>query len=131
MDFPKELKYTDQHEWLRIEGDEAVVGITDYAQHSLGDVVYVELPEKDTEIVKGESFGVVESVKAASDIYAPISGKVSSINEELEEHPEFINQSPYEKGWIIKVRYADSKELDNLMDNEAYQKFVKEQEENQ
>ncbi len=129
MDFPDELKYTNQHEWVSVERDKALIGITDYAQQQLGDVVFVELPEIGTEISKGEAFGVVESVKAASDIYAPVSGEVIEINETLEEHPEVLNQSPYEKGWIIKIRIYDISELEELMGSEAYQEFVQKEEE--
>lgn len=129
MDFPDELKYTNQHEWVSVERDKALIGITDYAQQQLGDVVFVEMPEIGTEISKGEAFGVVESVKAASDIYAPVSGEVIEINETLEEHPEVLNQSPYEKGWIIKIRIYDISEMEELMGSEAYQEFVQKEEE--
>ncbi len=124
MDIPKELRYTAEHEWVRNEGGIFTIGITDYAQQSLGDVVYVEMPELGAEISKGESFGVVESVKAASDIYAPIDGEIADIHQELDEHPEFINQSPYEKGWIVKVKPSDPGEIEELMDHSGYQKFV-------
>jgi len=122
MDFPEDLKYTNEHEWI--------IGITDYAQQLLGDVVYVELPEVGAEFNKGETFGVVESVKAASDIYAPASGEVVEINSTLGEHPEYINQSPYDNGWIIKVRLKDPSELDTLMDFSAYQSFIQQKEKN-
>jgi len=125
MVFPEELKYTDQHEWTRIESDSATIGITDYAQQSLGDIVYVELPEIGTEVKKGEEFGVIESVKAASDTYSPLTGEVTEINEDLQEHPEYINQSPYDKGWIIKIKIKDSSEINDLMNSHQYQEYIK------
>ena len=125
MVFPKELKYTDQHEWTRIESDSATIGITDYAQQSLGDIVYVELPEIGTEVKKGEEFGAIESVKAASDTYSPLTGEVTEINEDLQEHPEYINQSPYDKGWIIKIKIKDSSEINDLMNSRQYQEYIK------
>ena len=123
--FPEELKYTDQHEWTRIESDSATIGITDYAQQSLGDIVYVELPEIGTEVKKGEEFGAIESVKAASDTYSPLTGEVTEINEDLQEHPEYINQSPYDKGWIIKIKIKDSSEINDLMNSRQYQEYIK------
>ncbi len=127
MEFPEELKYTEEHEWVLVEDTIVTVGITDFAQDSLGDVVFVELPEVGAEVVAGKSFGVVESVKAVSDIYAPVSGEVVEINEELPETPEVINTSPYEDGWMIKIRIADTSDLDDLMDADAYQAFVEEE----
>ena len=129
MDFPKELKYTDQHEWARLEGEIATIGISDYAQERLGDVVFVELPEIGTETKKGEAFCVVESVKAASDIYAPMSGEVTEINQSIEDHPELVNQSPYGKGWMVRIKVSDAAEIDDLMSSDKYGKFVEEQEE--
>jgi glycine cleavage system H protein len=131
MDFPKELKYTDQHEWARFEGEIATVGITDYAQERLGDVVFVELPEVGTGTKKGEAFCVVESVKAASDIYAPMSGEVEEINKGLEDHPELVNQSPYGEGWMVKIKVSDKAEADDLMDSDKYKKFVEEEEQSE
>ncbi|MFW6137714.1 MAG: glycine cleavage system protein GcvH [Spirochaetota bacterium] len=131
MRFPEDLKYTSEHEWARIEADTATVGVTDYAQQSLGDVVYVELPETGMNLEKGKEFGVVESVKAASDIYSPLSGEVVEANEQLQDHPEYINQSPYEKGWIIKIKIEDPSEAEELMDAKAYQDYLANQEENQ
>lgn len=124
MDIPKDLMYTNEHEWVRKEGDTVTIGITDYAQQLLGDVVYVEMPEAGAAVTKGETFGVVESVKAASDIYAPVSGEVIEIHQELDDHPEFLNQSPYDRGWIIKVRPSNPVEIDVLMDQARYQEFV-------
>jgi glycine cleavage system H protein len=129
MEFPKKLRYTREHEWVLLENDTALVGITDYAQQHLGEVVFVELPEIGTELKKGEAFCVVESVKAASDVYAPLSGEVLDINEELEDQPEILNQSPYEKGWIVKIRVVASTEYDDLMKVEDYEKFTESEEE--
>jgi glycine cleavage system H protein len=130
MNFPKELRYTNQHEWFRDESGTGTIGITDYAQQALGDVVYVEMPEIGTVFSKGDAFGVVESVKAASDIFAPLSGEVIEINQALEEHPEYINQSPYGDGWIIKLKVSEPSEVNALMDSQKYQEFVKLEEEN-
>jgi glycine cleavage system H protein len=129
MEFPKNLRYTKEHEWTLLENETAIVGITDYAQEHLGDVVFVELPEIGTELKRGEALCVVESVKAASDVYAPISGGVVEINEELEAHPEILNESPYEKGWIVKIKVAESSEYDDLMSVEDYEKFIESEEE--
>ncbi|PLX78015.1 MAG: glycine cleavage system protein H [Desulfuromonas sp.] len=126
MEFPDELKYSEEHEWLLAEEDLAIVGITDFAQDSLGDVVFVELPEVGTTVETGKAFGVVESVKAVSDIYAPVSGTVEEINEELVDAPEIINTSPYEDGWLIKIRMTNKAEVDDLMDAEEYQALVEE-----
>ncbi len=127
MEFPEELKYTEEHEWVMVEEDLAVIGITDFAQDALGDVVFVELPEVGTEIDAGKAFGVVESVKAVSDIYAPISGTVEEINEDLLDAPEIINTSPYEDGWMIKIRMRDASDVDDLMDADAYQALIAEE----
>ena len=127
MEFPEELKYTEEHEWVMVEEDLVVVGITDFAQDALGDVVFVELPEEGTEVVAGKAFGVVESVKAVSDIYAPVSGTVEEINSELPDAPEIINTSPYEDGWMIKIRMSDTSELDDMMDADAYQAHIAEE----
>jgi len=127
MEFPEELKYTAEHEWVLVEGDLAVIGITDFAQDSLGDVVFVELPEVGTEVTTGKAFGVVESVKAVSDVYAPVSGTVEESNEELPDAPEILNTSPYGDGWMIKIRMSDPGELDGLMDAAAYQAHIAEE----
>lgn len=120
-DTPSDLKYASTHEWARDEGDGTVtVGITDHAQDALGDVVYVELPEVGATVTAGEEAGVVESVKAASDIYAPVSGEVIAINEVLEGAPETINDSPYDDGWFYKIKMSDAEELDDLLDADAY-----------
>ena len=123
---PEELKYTKDHEWVKIEGTEAVFGLTDHAQSEMGDITFVELPSADSEIKKAESFGTVESVKAASDIYAPLSGKVIEVNEDLESTPEIINQSPYDKGWICRVTISDASEKADLMDAVSYTKYLEE-----
>ena len=120
---PDDLLYTSDHEWLRrgeASPDEAVIGITDFAQDQLGDVVYLDLPAAGDSISAGERFGEIESVKTVSDLYAPISGEVLAVNGELEEQPELVNDSPYEDGWLIRVRIADDSELDNLLDAGAY-----------
>jgi glycine cleavage system H protein len=127
MEFPEELKYTEEHEWVMIEEDLAVVGITDFAQDALGDVVFVELPEVGTSVEAGKAFGVVESVKAVSDVYAPLSGTIEEINDDLIDAPEIINTSPYEDGWMVKIRMADASDADDLMDAEAYQALIAEE----
>ncbi|MCR4602931.1 MAG: glycine cleavage system protein GcvH [Prevotella sp.] len=119
------LYYSESHEYVRVEGDFGFIGITDYAQHALGNVVYVDMPEMDDEVTAGEEFGAVESVKAASDLNAPVSGTVIEVNEALEDQPELLNQDAYEN-WIIKVELKDKAELDSLMDAKAYEEFCKE-----
>ncbi|GAU45016.1 hypothetical protein TSUD_94510 [Trifolium subterraneum] len=121
------LKYADSHEWVKVDGNSATIGITDHAQDHLGDVVYVELPEVGAAVTQGDGFGAVESVKATSDINSPVSGKVVEINEELSNSPALVNSSPYENGWIIKVELSDSSELNKLMDSEQYTKFCEEE----
>ncbi|ABS26724.1 glycine cleavage system protein GcvH [Anaeromyxobacter sp. Fw109-5] len=127
MDFPEDLKYTREHEWARQKGSRIVIGITDFAQDQLGDVVFVELPEIGDTVKKGESFGVVESTKAVSELFAPISGKVVEVNDPLADAPETINSDPYEEGWMIAVEPSDPKEVEALMDVRAYRAFVEEQ----
>ncbi|GAB2799852.1 hypothetical protein GCM10027040_29140 [Halomonas shantousis] len=118
---PANLRYTDSHEWVLDNGDGTVtIGITDHAQEALGDVVFVELPEVGRELEAGEEFGVIESVKAASDLYSPLSGEIVEINEALEDAPETVNDSPYEDGWIAKLKLADADDLETLLDAEAY-----------
>ena len=116
------LYYSESHEYVRVEGDFGYIGITDYAQHALGNVVYVDMPEVDDEVTAGEEFGAVESVKAASDLFSPVSGTVVEVNEALDDQPELINQDAFEN-WIIKVELSDKVELDDLMDAEAYAAF--------
>lgn len=123
----KTLKFTESHEWVRDNGDGTVtIGISEHAQEMLGDVVFVELPELEAEIEAGESFSLVESVKAASDIYAPVTGEVVEVNEELSDSPELINEEPYEGGWIVKVKLSAPSELDNLKDAEEYLNSIEE-----
>ena len=118
---PEELKYVETHEWVREDSDGTViVGITDYAQGALGDVVYVELPEADSEVEMGDEVAVVESVKAASDIYAPLSGTITEVNESLEGNPELVNTDPYRDGWFFRLKLRDVEELSSLMDSESY-----------
>ena len=118
---PEELKYVETHEWAREDGDGTVIiGITDYAQAALGDVVYVELPEVDSEVEMGDEVAVVESVKAASDIYAPLSGIITEVNESLEGNPELVNTDPYRDGWFFRLKLRDVEELSSLMDSESY-----------
>ena len=126
MEFPAECKYTKEHEWIRVEGDVAEIGITNYAQDSLGDIVFLELPEAGTDVEREDSFGVVESVKAVSDLYAPLSGTIEETNEPLADTPELINEHPYSEGWIIKIKMNDPSELDGLMDAKAYEDYIKE-----
>jgi glycine cleavage system H protein len=121
------LRFTRDHEWIRLDGDIATVGITDYAQSQLGDVVYIELPEIGRVIDKGKEAAVVESVKAASEVYAPVSGEVAEVNETLAADPARVNADAMGEGWFLKLRIADPKELDELLDEDAYQRFVEEQ----
>jgi len=118
--------FTDEHEWIDVEGDTATVGITDYAQEQLGDIVFVELPDVGAQLTKGKDAAVVESVKAASDVYAPISGEVTEANDSLDEDPALVNSSPEEDGWFFKLTIADKAELDGLMDAKAYKSFCDE-----
>ncbi len=127
MKTPKELYYAETHEWVRVEGDHAYIGISDFAQDSLGEIVFVELPEVDDQLSKDDEFATVESVKAASDIIAPISGVVVEVNEDLEDSPENLNEAPYEN-WIVKIEIEDRSELEGLMDADAYEKMAKEEE---
>ena len=121
---PADLKYTDQHEWVKMDGDVAMVGITDYAQEALGDLVFVELPEVGKQVAAKDEFVVVESVKAASEVYAPISGEVTEVNESLNDAPEQINSAPYEGGWICKIKPSNASELEGLMGADQYKELV-------
>ncbi len=124
-EIPDELKYTKDHEWLKLNSDgTAVVGITDYAQESLGDVTFVELPEVGASFSQGDTFGVVESVKAASDLYLPVNGEIVEINEDLESEPEKVNTSPYRDGWLIRIKLEDASQTESLMDANAYGELV-------
>ena len=128
MKFPEELLYTDTHEWVKDEGNRAMVGLTDYAQRQLKDIVYVELPELGSLFKKGDSMGVVESVKTAADLFSPVSGKVTETNKTLKDSPQFINEDPYGKGWILKMDLRDKGELKRLLTFEAYQGVLPEEE---
>ena len=124
MEIRPELKYTKDHEWVEVEGSQATVGITDYAQGELGDIVYVEIESLDESLEKEEVFGSVEAVKTVSDLFLPVSGKVIEINESLEDSPELINEDPYEKGWIIRMEIENLEELIDLLDSESYKKLI-------
>ena len=124
MNVPAELKYTKEHEWIRVEGEEAVVGITDYAQSQLGDIVFVECETVGYALEAGETFGTVEAVKTVSDLYLPVAGEVLEFNEELEGEPELVNKDPYGKGWIVKIKISDETELDGLLNADAYKAII-------
>ncbi|NOZ62046.1 MAG: glycine cleavage system protein GcvH [Calditrichaeota bacterium] len=124
MEVPNDLLYTEEHEWVFVEDDVATIGITDYAQSELGDIVFVELPEVNDELKQMEPFGTIEAVKAVSDLFSPVSGVVVEINSALEDQPELINNSPYDEGWMIKIKLSEASELDNLMKADAYQKHI-------
>ena len=125
MEIKSELKYTKDHEWVKVEGNQAKVGITDYAQGELGDIVYVEIETLDERLEKEEVFGSVEAVKTVSDLFLPVSGKVIEINESLEDSPELINDDPYNKGWIIRMEIDNPEELKDLLDSESYKKLIR------
>ena len=124
MEIKPELKYTKDHEWIKVEGNVATIGITDYAQGELGDIVYVEIEALDEELQKEEIFGSVEAVKTVSDLFLPVSGKITHINESLEDNPELINEDPYNKGWIIKMEIQTPSELGELLDADSYQDLI-------
>ena len=132
MNFPTNVKYTNEHEWIRLEGEEAYVGITDYAQDQLGDIVFVDIPTEGETLEKGETFGTIEVVKTVSDLFLPIGGEILEVNPELEEHPELVNQDPYGKGWLdgkgwlVRIKPTDASELDELLDAEAYKQLINE-----
>ena len=121
MNFPNDIRYTSEHEWIRVEGDEAFVGITDYAQSELGEIVFVDVPTVGEEVGQGEVFGSIEAVKTVSDLNMPVTGEVLELNEELDAAPELVNNDPYGKGWIIRIAVKDAAELDKLMDAAAYE----------
>lgn len=127
MTIPNDLFYTENHEWISVDGKEAVVGITEHAQDELGDIVFVELPSVEEELDQFEEFGVIESVKAVSDVFMPVSGIVVEVNEELMDQPELINEDPYGSGWLIKVEVKDKSDLDELMDSTEYKAFIEEE----
>jgi glycine cleavage system H protein len=122
--YPSDLKYDKEHEWVRTEGDTAVIGISDFAQDQLGEVVFVDLPEAGTEVVAGETFGEIESVKSVSDLFAPVTGSVVEVNTNLSDAPETVNEDPYGDGWLIKVKMTDASEADSLMSADDYEAFV-------
>jgi glycine cleavage system H protein len=122
---PEDLHYSKDHEWVRVEGNEAIIGITDYAQNSLGDVVYVELPKSGDEFAANEAFGSVESVKAVSEVFTPVAGTVTSINESLADEPETVNSDPYGKGWMIRIKMKNPGEVDSLLTAAEYEDFTK------
>lgn len=124
MNIPESLKYTEDHEWVKVDGDIATVGITDFAQGELGDIVYVEIETEGEEIDKGEVFGTVEAVKTVSDLFMPVSGEVVEVNEELEDSPEIVNDDPYEKGWMVKIKMSNTNELDELLSADQYKEVV-------
>lgn len=124
MSIPKELRYSEDHEWIKVDGNKVRIGITAFAQSELGDIVFMELPEVGDEITLGESFGSVESVKTVSELNAPLSGKIVEINEELGDEPQFVNESPYEKGWMIVVELSDESQIDNLLTAEKYEAMI-------
>jgi glycine cleavage system H protein len=129
MEFPEDLKYSKEHEWVLVEDNVATVGITDYAQDQLGDIVFVEMPAIGDKVSKEDAFGVVESVKAVSDIYAPVSGKVMEVNDDLPDNPEMVNEDPYGDGWMIKIEMNDLEELHDLMTAAEYEEYVAEEKE--
>ena len=124
MNFPESLKYTKDHEWIRIEGNVGTVGITEYAQGELGDIVFIELPSIGKKVEVGQSFGTVEAVKAVSDLYSPVSGEVKEVNKEIQDSPELVNKESYERGWMIKITLSNPDEVKNLLDVEAYKKLI-------
>ena len=129
MEFPEDYKYSKEHEWVLVEGNVATIGITDFAQEQLGDIVFVELPAVGDKVSKEDAFGVVESVKAVSDIYAPVSGKVLEVNDDLPENPEMLNEDAYGDGWIIKIEMSDPEELGDLLSAAEYEEYVAEEKE--
>ncbi|MCX8055443.1 MAG: glycine cleavage system protein GcvH [Ignavibacteria bacterium] len=124
MNFPAELKYTQDHEWVRVDGNIATIGISDHAQGELGDVVYVDIPDDITEVSAGQSFGTIEAVKTVADLFAPVSGKVVEVNRSLNDNPEVVNKDPYGEGWMIKIELSNPAELDALMDVNAYKAML-------
>ena len=124
MNILQNLKYTKDHEWVRVEGDVAVIGITDFAQHELGDIVYVEIETVGESLGKEEVFGSVEAVKTVSDLFMPISGEILELNENLDGNPELVNTDPYNEGWMVKVKITDASELDSLLDSEGYKELI-------
>ena len=125
MSLPQDLKYTKEHEWLKVNGETAIIGITEHAQSELGDIIFIEFPNVDQKIEKNEPFGTIEAVKTVADLFAPVSGKVIEINETLEDNPEFVNSDPYVNGWIVKVSISDISEMEELMSADKYAELIK------
>ena len=125
MSLPQDLKYTKEHEWLKVDGETAIIGITEHAQSELGDIIFIEFPNIDQEIDKNEPFGTIEAVKTVADLFAPVSGKVIKINEALEDNPELVNSDPYVNGWIVKVSISDTSELKELMSADKYEELIR------
>ena len=125
MSIPTEIKYTKEHEWISLNGEVAMIGITDHAQSQLGDIVFVELPDVDTEINQNDTFGVIEAVKTVADLFAPVKGLIIELNSSLEDSPDLINSDPYGAGWIIKVKVSNSNQYDDLMSSDEYEEFIK------
>lgn len=126
MNIPSNLKYTEDHEWLKVDNNIAYIGVTDHAQNELGDVVFVEVETEGEQLEKGDAFGTIEAVKTVADMFMPVSGKVLEFNEDLDENPEIINEDPYDKGWVIKVELSDTSQMDNLMTPEQYEAHISE-----
>jgi len=126
MNFPEQLKYTNEHEWIRLDGEFAYVGITDYAQEQLGDIVFVDIPSVGDTLAQGEVFGTIEVVKTISDLFLPVSGEIIEMNGSLEDNPELVNSDPYDKGWIIKIKPSDLSQFDSLLDASAYRNLINE-----
>jgi glycine cleavage system H protein len=126
--YPEEFQYTKDHEWIQVDGDTGTIGITDHAQQELGDIVYVELPKSGDPITAAETFGTVESVKAVSEVYSPVSGEVTAVNEKLQDHPELLNSDPHAAAWLIRVHLSDPQELEKLMSSQEYEAYIQEAE---
>ncbi|MCH7691745.1 MAG: glycine cleavage system protein GcvH [candidate division Zixibacteria bacterium] len=124
MNVPSELKYTKEHEWVKVEGNMATIGITDFAQSELGDIVFVELPDVGSAVVQMKSFGTIEAVKAVSDMFSPVTGKVAEVNQTLDSDPMIINREPYEAGWIMKVELSNASEIEQLLDDSSYKSII-------
>jgi glycine cleavage system H protein len=129
MTFPEDLKFSKEHEWVRVNGNIATIGISDYAQDQLGEIVFVELPDEGEEFGKDDAFGVVESVKSVNDIYAPVSGRIVDVNDPVVDSPEIVNEDPYAEGWLVKIEMSDPKELKELMTAKQYEAYIKEESE--
>ena len=124
MNLPENLRYTKDHEWIRVEGDEAIIGITDFAQHELGEIVYVEVESVGKQLNAGEIFGTVEAVKTVSDLYLPVAGTVTEVNPKLNQNPDLVNTDPYGEGWMVRMKFNEAGDIDALMDAQGYQKLV-------